>query len=348
MTEKRPPIKKRPGIVRRGAQPETINKVAARVAAAESTETQEYDVRQIPLSHIQLWDEQPRTFFLTIVDIYRGFVVETDEHALVKKDELEGVIGLAMSIKEFGMLNVPLAYALPGKQVQLMGGQRRTMAAIFALFHIQSHVDENNVIRHEVEINAEPDLTLLDNERIAVKCYTRKPDDLMVERIGMTDNVQRSEVPIPDRLRWIVKYADKVEARGRELTWQDMSDTLGVTRSRAFDWLKVVKNRNDKWVRKVIVLVSEGTVSFKKLTEIVSTEPQDRQKLFESWYVRKPKKERRVSLGATSSLNALQHLVLNNVEGEEHRHFSSVNWDKPSEVKQAFSEFLRNWEQKYG
>ncbi|MEN8132945.1 MAG: hypothetical protein ABFS45_22765 [Pseudomonadota bacterium] len=354
MNEKKPGMlaskKKKPGMLRRGVQPGTIDKVAAQVAAAESAETHEYEVRHVPIANIHLWENQPRTFYLTMEDVCRGSVDSTDEFVEQKKDELEGIIGLAMSLKEFGMLNAPLAYALPGKRVQLLGGQRRTMASVFALFHICTTIGSDDVPRHDVEINAVPDRSLLVAERIAVKVFSRKPDEITVERIGMADNVQRTELPIADKLRWLIKYADKMEGRGREVEWRDLVDTLGLSRSQAYEWVKVVKARKDKWVHKVVEMVLLSETSLKRLTEIAAAEAAHRESIFRAWFEKRPTPDikHRVSLGVSSNLHAIRNLVLENVEEAERKRFDQIDWSKPKEVKKAFTEFMKYWEEKHG
>jgi len=112
-TNKKPSILKRNPI---GVQASTISKVASQIAAAESAQTQEYEVRQVILADIQLWEEQPRKFHLKLQDVWKGEILKEDKFYNKKNEELEGIISLAMSLKEFGMLNPPLAYALPGKK----------------------------------------------------------------------------------------------------------------------------------------------------------------------------------------------------------------------------------------
>jgi hypothetical protein len=350
MTDRKPGMlinkKKKQSPYRLGVQPGTIDKVASQVAAAETTDTDEYEVRYVALANIQLWEDQPRTFHLTLSDIYRGRIEPDDEHVLEKQDELEGITGLAMSIKEFGMLNAPLAYALPGKAVQLMGGQRRTMASIFALFHIRTTMGEDDVPRHDVEICEEPDLTRLESERIELKVFIRKPEDIKQQQIGMADNVQRTELPIADKLRWVIRFADMVETRGREIDWRDLVDTLGLNRSQAYQWVKIVKARDDIWVRKVIEKVLTGETPLNKLTEIAAVEPVHRESMYRMWFDKRPTSDNkpRVSLGVTSNLSALRSLVLENVEETQRHQFDQIDWTKPKEVKKAFAAFLKYWE----
>jgi hypothetical protein len=350
MNAKRPGIlgsKKKPGRVLKGVQPSTISKVAAQVEAAESAETQEYEIRQISLANIRLWETQPRTFKLTLEDVYRGSVAQDDEHTEDKSRELEELSGLAMSLKEFGMLNAPLAYALPGKSVMLLAGQRRTMASIFALIHIQSTTGEGETTQHNVEINEAPDLASLESERIAVKVFSRKPDELVIEQIGVTDNVQRAELPIPDKLRWVLKFADLKEGRGGRVGWRDLIETLGLSRSQAFQWLNIVKYRTDVWVQKVIAMVLQGRAPLRKLTDIAAVGEEEREALYKSWFNESPTSDskQRISLGATNNLSALRSLVLSNLKPEARESFEQVNWEKPKEAKKAFGEFLKHWEE---
>lgn len=344
---KRPSMLKRP---QRGVQADTISKVAAQVAAAESATPQEYDIRHVPLAHIQLWEGQPRTFHLTLQDIYRGHILPSDPASDAKTEEIEGIIALAMSQKEFGILNPPLAYALPGKSVQLMGGQRRTMAAIFALFHIQTTVDNQDVPQHDVALDDAPDLARLESERIAIKVFAKKPDDLTLERLGMVDNVQRTELPIGDKLRWLVKYADQKEGKGRDVQWRDLVDTLGLSRSQAYEWLTVVQARDDAWVQQLIEKVLAGIAPFGRLTELAKAEPGAREALFNSWFASRPAPDRapRVSLGGTSNLTALRSLVLANVDGATRERLKAIDWTNPRAAKKGFTEFLTYWEAHHG
>ena len=338
--------KKRPTVVRRGVQSKTIDNVAARVLAAETTSQQEYESRHIPLSQINLWETQPRNTKLTLDDIYRGYIELNDDENKKKTTELDSIIGLALSIKELGMLNEPLAYSLPGKRVQLMGGERRMMAAIFGALHTKVDHSRNNTTQYKVEIDQSPNLEALDIERISVKCYSKKPDDLTLEQIGMTDNSQRKEVSVADKLSWLIRFSKRKESLGQVLAWNDLVDTMGLNRSQAFKWLKVVKSSDDIWVGKVIQLVLAEKTSFNKLADIADTPEVDRENLFNSWFGKKSKKQT-VSLGASSNIGALKRLILNNVQKESKAQFESINWEKPSEVKKAFAQFLEIWEEQH-
>lgn len=333
-----------------GVQAETISKVAAKIAAAESAITQEFDIRQIALSDIQFWEEQPRTFELKIDDIYRGEIRADDPLYEAKSEKLEGIIALAMSLKEFGILNPPIAYALPGKRIQLMGGQRRTMAAIYSLLHIQSCLDEDENEYHEIVINRDPDLSLLDRERISVKVFFKKPNDMVLERLGIVDNVQRSDLPIGDKLRWLLKFADKREGKGRGIGWRDLVDTLGLSRSQSYEWLTVVQSRNDEYVKKIIDKVFLGTTSFSRLIEISKADSFERELIYNKWYGSRtePDKNSPISLGKTGNLNALKRLVLSNVEGEIKERLESIDWNNAKSVKKGFAEFLEYWVSKHG
>ncbi|OAI18303.1 hypothetical protein A1507_09645 [Methylomonas koyamae] len=344
---------RKPGLLKRtalGVQPATISKVAAQIAAAENATQQEYELRQVLLADVLLWEDQPRTFHLTLNDIYRGYIQEDDPHRINKTEELEGIITLAMSIKEFGLLNPPIAFALPGKQVQLMGGQRRTMAAIFGLFHLETIVDEQENRVHELTINPEPDLTLLQVERITVKVFLRKPQPQTVERLGIIDNVQRDDLSIGDKLRWLIKFSVHQEEKGKAVRWRDLVDTLGLSRSQAYEWLNVVQMRHDEYVKQVIQFVIEGNASFARLLEIAKADSELRDQLFRQWFgdrgVRGNKTK--VSLGHTTNLNALRSLILANIGNDELNSFKDINWEDPKSVKKAFATFLDYWIEKHG
>jgi hypothetical protein len=348
------PTTKRPGVLPKrnnlGVQSGTINRVAEKIAGAESATLQEYDLRQVTLSDIELWNDQPRKFHLNIDDIYRGNVLENDSNYKVKSEQMEGLIGLSMSIKEFGILNPPLALDMPGKKVQLLGGQRRVMAFIFSLFHIRTVENENEEIYNEVAINPDPDISLLDIERIEVKVILRRPDELTKERMAMIDNVQRVDLPIGDKLRWVISFADRRESYGNKIIWRDLLDTLGVSRSQAYEWLSIVDSRKDVYVMEVIKKVISNLVSFSKLMEIVKADPESRKLLHDKWFGDRPVSDDipRVSLGKTDNLKALRSLVLTNSEGEIKEHFESINWDNPKNAKKGFEEFLIYWERKHG
>ena len=343
---------KKPGLLKRnkGVQPGTINKVAAQVAAAESAETHEYELRHVPLANIHLWDDQPRSFQLSLEDIYRGNIKSDDELVEQKQNELEGIIGLAMSQKAFGILNAPLAYALPGKAVQLMGGQRRTMAAIFAVLHIRTTMGSDDIPKHDIKLSESPDLESLQIEKIAIKVFVKKPDELVLESIGIADNVQRTDLPISDKLRWVVKFATQKEGKGLDIGWRDLVDTLGLSRSQAYEWLKVVNSRTDIWVEKIIEMVIVGKAPFKKLSDLAAAEVSERESLFKSWFEDRPASDRnsRVSLGTTDNLNALRSLVLANVSDQQKAQFEQIDWNKPKEAKKGFTEFLKSWEESHG
>lgn len=342
--------KKKPGMIKRGVQPATIDKVAAQVQAAETATTQQYDTKSVPLSNIVLWDDQPRSFKLTLQDVIRGIILEEDEHYADKCLELEGIATLALSIKEFGLLYPPIAFALPGKNVQLLGGQRRTMAAIYGLLHTVSTSIDSGLILHEVSVSPVPDSSLLEKERISVKVFSRKPDEITLERMAVADNTQRSDLSISDRLRWAVKFADKLHKNKHDLTWRDLADTLALSRSQAFEWKRVVDTRDDRFVKKAIALVIEDTISFKQLLELASAPSAEREGIFNSWFRKSPAPDspKKVSLGTTTNLSALKSLIMSNVTGEQKDLFAEVDWDKTAQVKKAFSEFMTYWESNHG
>jgi hypothetical protein len=344
---------KRPGLLKRrvkGVQTETIDKVAAQVAAAESAEVQKYETKHVPLGRIKIWEDQPRTFLLTLDDVYRGSILPDDEDAEIKQDELERLIGLAMSLREFDMLNSPLAYALPGQFVQLLGGQRRTMASILALFHIKTTIGDDDIARHDFVVNDNPNMELLESERIVVKVFNKKPDELTLERISMVDNVQHAELPVSDKLNWLIRFANMKEERGRRVEWRDLVDTMGLSRSQSYALLKVVETRQDPWVQKVLEKVRNEQCALKHLTAISAAEEADREGMYKALFEARPTsdKTKRVSLGVTDNLPALKHLVLSNVSDDDMSRFDSIDWNKPKMVKKAFADFLEYWVEKHG
>jgi len=203
---------------------------------------------------------------------------------------------------------------------------------------------------HEVFINQEPDLSQLERERIPVKVFLRRPNEIILEQLGIVDNVQRTELPISDKLNWLIRFADQLESNGRIVTWRDLVDTLGLSRSQAYEWLSVVQSRHDEFVKKVIEKVCFGSTTFARLLEIVRTESSDRPSTFKKWFEMRPEQDAnlRISLGKTNNLNALRMLVLSNVEEEIRKQFESIDWNNPKTAKKGFSEFLEYWERKHG
>ncbi|MGZ6298565.1 MAG: hypothetical protein ACXWM2_04170 [Parachlamydiaceae bacterium] len=344
---------KKPGILKKpqlGVQAATITKVAEQIAAAESAKLLEYEVRQVPLSDILLWEDQPRTFHLKINDVIAGEIDPADPQSDAKKEELEGIVSLAMSQKEFGILNPPLAYALPGKKVQLMGGQRRTMAAIFAILHIKTKIDEDSQHVNQIVIDSQPDTARLEAERIAVKVFFRRPDQLTLEKLGVVDNVQRTELPIGDRIRWLLKFADKRVEQGADVHWRDLVETLGLSRSQAYEWLFIVQSRDDKFVQKVIEKLLVGDATFGRLLEMAKATQETREGLYNNWYGYRPAPDKltRISLGKTSNFNAIKSLIMANIEDEFKKDFDQIDWANPKLVKKAFEDFLNYWEKAHG
>lgn len=345
-TENKP--RKRPTPIRRGVQSETIGKVAEKVEAAQAAEILDFEQRQIPLANVHIWEDQPRTVYLKVDDVCRGSIPDDDKHALNKNEELLEINSLALSIAKLGLLNPPLAYALPGKAVQLIGGERRTLASIYALFHITTSAGPNGEIEYETVINDSPDLSLLETEKMVIKVFPRKPDELELERISMADNAHRKDLPIPDKLSWSIRYADKKNEAGQEVEFRELVATLGLSRSRAFAWLKVLKARHDKWVSLVIDKVLQNKIDFKKLETISDAEATEREALYKEWF-ESPAQDStfRVSLGACSNSDAIRTLVLKNAPHNNLTHFENIDWTKPKAAKKGFAEFLKLWEEQH-
>ena len=345
------PIKKRkPSRKKIGVQKNTIDNVADKVLAAQSAETKEYKVQQIPLANIEFWKDQPRSSHLTKEDLYKGSIDKNDEFFQEKNEELEGIIGLALSIADFGIINDPVVYALPGKNVSLLGGHRRTMAVIFGLFHIKKSFDEaDNVVVCDIEINPEPDLSLLETTQIDVKIFQRKLDKLTIERLGMADNAHRKDLPIKDKLVWLVRFSDIKESMGGVVQWRDLIDTIDLKRSQAYEWVKVAHNRKNTWIEKTIHHVIQEELPLNKLIELASIDEKEREALYKSWFKKRPTsdKPKKVSLGVSTNFSAIKSLVMKNIGDEHQEIFDKYDWEKQKDVKKAFSDFLQIWESQH-
>ncbi len=339
---------RRPGI-RRGVSKKTIENVAAKMEAADKANTKDYHVTRIPVASIQLWDEQPRDIYLTIDDVIRGWIEKDDPLHTEKEHDLIGIVTLAISIKDTGMNNPPIAYSLPGQRVRLIGGQRRTMAMIYSLFHIASEQLEKGGVSFDSVINETPDLSLLESTLIPVKVFVRKPDPMMIEKIGMADNLHEG-LTLKSKLNWALRITERKEADDQSIHWSELTGTIGVNRSQAFKWVKVLTERSNTWVGKAIDLVKEDKLSFSLLAEIAHAE--DKQEVFERNVGKKrppvdgPRKH---SIGVkTTNLGSVKKLIFTNLDKKLHVEFDSVDWSNPTKVKKAFIHFFDLWEQDNG
>jgi hypothetical protein len=344
--------KKRPGLLFKrslGVKSETIVNLASKVSEAESAKLKETEYRHVTFADIQFWDMQPRKLNLTIDDIFRGEVLSSDEKYPVKKKELDEIIKLAISIKLQDILKPLLVSAKPGKTVLLLGGQRRVMASVFALFHLQDlKTDEDNGI--EVIINQEPDFSILDSKLFPANVILQKLDTLTMLKLAGADNGGQVNLNIPEKLNLLIRIADESEANGKKLPWHDLTSTIQVSRSQAFEWLKIVDHRTDPIVKQVIFKVSEENVPINRLFEIVNTQPEERSKMFETWFGKSQEKDIQpnVSLGKTNNLQAIRSLVLANSEGDIYDRLESLDWENPKMAKKGFEEFLKYWVSKHG
>tara|TARA_R110001583_G_scaffold122747_2_gene274014 strand:+ start:4204 stop:5235 length:1032 start_codon:yes stop_codon:yes gene_type:complete len=338
---------KRPTVIKRqlGVKLSTIDMVAAQVAAASSAETAEHEVRRVPLTNINIWDDQPRKILITMDDIYKGIVDFDDSQYDEKMVELESIIGLALSLKEFGMLNPPLAHAMPGRNVQLIGGQRRVMAAIYSVLHIESTIKSGRA-QHDVKVTTPPNLELLENEKIEVKVYKKKPTEDDVERIGIADNAQRNDLPQSDVLRWLITYAKRKELAEEKFRHQDIISILGVNRSRAFELLKLIKHRHLPWVKEGCDKVCSGIGFTVHIDRIIDAPESERKNVYNHYFGSKPREKKRskVSLGSTDNLPAIRNLIMANASLELKQQLDKVDWLNPKEVKKAFNDFFESWE----
>jgi len=352
----------KPGMLKRnkkvGVSDDTVNAVVKTFSEAENAETVAHENKEIALSAIKLWDKQPRNFKLSMDDVIRGSVLEDDDHFTQKEAELEKIMGLALSFQEIGMMNPPVGFDLAGQCVQLIGGQRRTMAKVFSLFHIKEVIEEIGSTAYEVSIddkavsNADHVKERLEQTKIEVKAYKRKPDVITLEKMAMADNTQREDLPITDKLKWAISFAELCEGQGRGYTWQDLADALGLTRSPAFDWKKLLLERSDQWVEKAIGKVLQGKMAIKKAFQIAAANPEKRESKYVELTGSPPEDSsgevRKISVKTSSSVQALKSLILKNSRTKLKDELANVDWDKPSEVKKAFTVFLEDWEKRYG
>ncbi|MBT4195020.1 MAG: hypothetical protein HOE12_11870 [Gammaproteobacteria bacterium] len=339
---------RRPG-VRVGVQKKTIDNVGARLEAADKATTEEFLNTQVALSSIILWDDQPRDIYLTLEDVTRGWIKRDDPLIIEKEKDLAGISTLALSIKDTGLNNAPIAYSIPGQKVKLIGGQRRTMAMIYSIYHVVSEILESGELAYDISINQNPDLKLLDVTRIQVKVFTRKPDQMVIEKIGMADNIHEG-LSLTARLNWAIKIAELKENNAQSIHWSDLTGTLGINRAQAFKWIKLLFEKDDKWIKKAIDLVKNGKLSLSKLFDIAYS--KDKENTFYSVTGQKRLPidgQKKISVGAKiTNLSAVKKLIYANISNKYSSEFEDVDWNNPAKVKKAFIRFFELWEKSNG
>jgi len=332
---------KRPEIVKRGrgVQPETIDMVAKQISSAMNATTNEFEIKHIALSSINLWDEQPRTFHVTYNEVIKGAVDQDSDNVAKKEEELEGIIGLALSIDQLGMLNCPIAYALPGGNVQVLAGQRRMMAASFAALYISEG---------EINCSSNPDLSTLDRVKIKIKVYGKRPDSVLIEQIGIADNTQRVDLPVSDVLSWLIRYAEYKSHANLKLSWQEVVSNLNVSRARAFHWLKIINEMDSEWVKRCCRKVIDENAPIKYLMTIAAAENVEREALYKAYFEKSLAVDSKISITKKLSTSSVRSLILANASQELKADLSHVDWNNSRSVKKAFSLFIDDWENIHG
>lgn len=325
--------KKKPALLkRRGVSEGTLNKVASQVRSAENAQKNKYQIKEIKLSDIELWDSQPRKVHLTISDIIKGDVGKKDENRSAKLEELKKIVDLANSTKELTMLVMPLAYALPGGKVRLIDGQRRTMAAIYSCLWLV----EDNERKGEVGRLNEVSMTL--------KVYPKKPSALILEKIGMASNALREEISLENKLAWVIRHADDAEEAGEPLTGHGLAQVLGMKKSQSFEWMSIIRSRKDPWVAKTIAKTEQKTAKFNQLIKVAKAEKSERRSVFDKLFNSPvPDNTKQIKIGNCNA-KAIKSLLIKTSSAKTKKEIKALDLDSPTDLKKAFQIFLDNWE----
>lgn len=298
-----------------------------------------FETKFLPLSKIVFWENQPRhSLLVNKDDVIRGYILKSDPVQRRKIEQFEKIIIMAQSQNDIGLQQNPVVYDLPGGEGRIISGHRRTLAFIFRLFH----VDKDG----SVKINESPNLDLLDHARITVSAYSRKPSKDEILKIGISTNTLYEGLSLSEIMQSFIDLSVCVEENNfKPLTSEVIAQTLNISRSSSYSWLKVSQQRSNEWVNKATQnIVNEvKQMSFRNLMILIETSDDKKEQCYNSFFDKPTSKP--VSLGVATNTDALKSLILKNSSADFLDSISHYDWTKKGVAKKAFAAFIAHWEE---
>lgn len=172
----------------------------------------------IPLHKIEPDPDNPRHLSLTLEEVLHG-LSQTDPLYDKKREEMESLQSLCLSILDQGIINPIVVYESNGLY-KLVVGERRTLASALAK---KSHIQ--------------------------AKILDEKPNPLKIRLLQWIENMERSDLSLKERMDNLEKivqaFANQNDLNNKEVRITDISLLLGCAKSHAIN-LKAVLHADEE------------------------------------------------------------------------------------------------------
>ena len=297
------------------------------------------NVQPIPLSRISVDPENPREFFLTPDDARNG-IQASDKNYARKKQEIESLQSLELTINRDGILN-PIDVYQQGGGYRLVAGERRTLASILA---------------GKMDITA--------------KIRPQKPDLLALRLLQWVENCEREDLTLWERLQNIRKICEAYKGKqGRDfntLTATELQTLISGSLQQSLNYTNVLlsasstlltclKNESIKSLDKAAFIAKADThlqdiliehcIAGATLKELKTLTLVNKKKMGD----KKPTPVTGVNLGKCKKVSSVKFIIESVMKNPQclplQKNFSQINWDSPKAVTSAFQKMIKMLDQ---
>ena len=243
----------------------------------------------------------------------------------------EAIKALALTIAQHGVLEPLIVFALPGGAYQIIAGERRYLAALYA----EAHLDYEPLIDARV--------------------YPDRPDQALIDDIQFIENHHRENLKIEDIIPWTLRRFKSFEQQQlRDIMASDISSIMSIGSTQAYLYLAIYCADRD-WVLNLLDQVAQHPVGLKEFREMADNAPltvespglDELNQAAESAAREAPPQGNGINLGFCRSTRAVQALIMRATPTKQRNKYADTNWDDPGQARQAFRRFWKEWESKH-
>ncbi len=313
----------------------SLNRGFSETISVVENHTSKFHNTIVPISRLEFDPDNPRNLTLGIEDLNKP-LDQNDPDFVKKQRDLAGLVELAQTIKQSGLINPVSVYKL-GDKYRLIAGERRTLASIL------SGVTE-----------------------IEARVFSDKPRALELKLVQWAENNAREDLTLGERLvniRDILDLFVKSEAN-KKVTAPVLSELTGLQLAQAANYLSVLKapkelmhaitagqiNSLDKAVvissienkdhRIVAIELAIQGASLKQLRNFAKQENE----VLKEKQVRIAKKTP-LRLGVTNNVQVIKILVDAILKEPQYKKLSkqlpTTNWDSAAQAIDVFKKLIQ-------
>jgi ParB family chromosome partitioning protein len=291
----------------------------------------------ILLKDVEPDPNNPRTLEITKDEIMRGSL-DIQKLSGHKREQYQSLCELAESIKEHGLLQPIIVYKF-GSKYRIVIGERRTLASLLA-----------------------------GNTTIEAKVFNIKPSALELDLIQWTENIDRDDLPLRDRVKNITNIINSFQLQHNnsgDINATELSKLIKKSLAQASAYLVVIKGPDD-----VLHAVMSGKINNLEKANLIAkiTNDEERRVTMDNLvnyslkdiqgYVKQLTTQKTIQtnkvrgrikttikLGSTKRVPVVKKIiqtVLNAPELEKYAvKFNMINWSDLVAVNNAFNEFIK-------